>query len=227
MWLNFSFNEDCKILIEDCKNFIHKSIAFIGIFFIVLVFYYGPSYKNNSNFNCLHKTIKINILNSYNLTTNEFSLSIQEKTNLLNYGIYYLTDIKTLCISSINKKDELKFINGLDKSFMVPKYDISDCSSNVLANIQPQLSCFNRGIWKSVENYLRNNYKNNYIITAPEYNINFIKNPNIPIGFYKIVLSKDYKILKSIYIKHTIDNCYKNWYDVSDYKKLPHFISCY
>ena len=114
---------------------------------------------------------------------------------------------------------------------MIPKADIIDTSINIMENICPQYQSYNRGIWNKLEKFIRKNYFFQYILTAPEYNLNkyiLINNTKIyvPIGFYKIVFDSNKRILYNIYIPHLYKHEYKklNFCNISNYYKMPYFI---
>jgi DNA/RNA endonuclease G (NUC1) len=226
--------------IKYCKNMLIKNIAGIAVILLFLVFYFSPSYKNKIYSNSF---VKINpIFNSYILKYNKFNISISKITNLINYGIYYLDNFESKCNVSLD--DSILGIENFTIGYLIPKNNIKDCSINIQQNIIPQYLCFNK-IWKEFEDYIENNYKYNYIITAPQYNngispylttksllrsINFLSDSDysyliIPTGFYKIVISNNSKLIKSFFIKHNLENCNKNLLNIINYNIIPYFIT--
>ena len=222
------------------KNYYRICYCLIQILIMIMlllvglvVFNYSPD--NNINYK-IHK-VQIMSIPESNISNYEyFNISISTKYNLLNYGVYYLDNITSDCRPW---EPNHLFSEQYDKGYIIPKKDIIDCSTDITPNIVPILPCFNRGILKNVEEYINKNYKFNYILSVPDYyhnyifdNIhtfiqdkNLIQNEDIPIGFYKIVISNESNLLFSIYIKHNIDNCNKNFMDIGYFEKLPYFIN--
>jgi hypothetical protein len=59
-------------------------------------------------------------------------------------------------------------LKGIDRGHLAPYADIGIVSC-IMNNIVPQNSSFNQGKWKVNEQYLRNNYKNHWIVVGCEY----------------------------------------------------------
>lgn len=83
--------------------------------------------------------------------------------------------------------------SGYDKGHLFPSGSSDSYTSNYhsfdMVNIAPQLSSFNRGIWKSTEDFERKNCDPYcYVITGTIISNNYINNRvNIPKQFYKII----------------------------------------
>ena len=214
------------------NNKIFKLMILFAIYFSILFFGLYVYYT--------FRKITINpIDNSELLQYKKFNISINiEQPNLLNYAIYYLTDTSERPTCKLALSKNIKVFREYDRGHIIPKNDIDDCSTNIKYNYVPQIPCFNRGIWRKLEEYIHNNFKKNFILTVPEYklvssniinyfgNINQLEN-HVPIGFYKIVISPTNNLIYSIYLEHNQDNCYKNFENVGIYNKLPDFVSFY
>lgn len=170
-----------------------------------------------------------------------FRISFNATLRLPNYTLYNLNAKSSRCSTFFKQDTELKSLTpsditpelGYDKGHLVPAVDVLDsCSTFTMANVVPQIPCFNQRIWNTLESYIRYNYMNKDIITVPEYNLNnFVKNKYgtkiyIPIGFYKIIYDPIYtKIIYNIYLKHSMDICKQDFKKVGDFIKLPFFIN--
>lgn len=169
-----------------------------------------------------------------------FKISFNSTIRLPNYTLYNLNTKSDRCntrfkedkeLGTLGEKDIYKDL-GYDKGHLVPAVDVFDsCSTFTMANVVPQIPCFNRGIWKNLEEYIRENYMGNQIITVPEYNLNkFVINKNnvkiyVPSGFYKIIYKPgNNKIIYKIYLEHTSNVCGRDFDKVGNFEKLPYFI---
>lgn len=166
----------------------------------------------------------------------EFKVSFDSVLRRPYYTIYKLETTSVRCKTKffadpeLNTFDESVISSGkYDKGHLVPAIDISDsCETFTMANVAPQVACYNRGIWNTIEKYIRSNYIGMYVLTAAEYNVNAYDVINdvklyVPIGFYKVVMNKE-KIVWSIYLRHDTGLCYNKFTDVGDFDKLPDFI---
>lgn len=170
-----------------------------------------------------------------------YKISFNKTLVLPNYTLYLFNILVHRCPSNKFHQDlELQsrthdsFTNtGMDRGHLVPAADVNDsCSTFNMANVAPNIPCFNQRIWNNLEKYVRNNFMNKNILTAPEYDYSkfIIDNHGeklyVPIGLYKVIFDDktNNKILYSIYLSHTNENCDKDFNDVGDFTKLPYFI---
>lgn len=212
----------------------------ITIPFILIQINIDKKYQNicKSNNNCVFGLPYFQIENNIVENFKEFSVSFDTSKRMPIYTIYKLTsEISQRCKSSTFKRDMYLGTwsqndipsNIYDKGHMVPAIDIKDsCETFTMANVAPQIPCFNRGIWSQLEANIRKKFSGKYVMTIAEYDKSnyYVSNNNviyIPIGFYKVILDDEY-ILWSIYISHTESVCYKNYMDIGNNKKLPSFI---
>jgi uncharacterized membrane protein len=195
----------------------------------------------------------------------DYFISFNDSLILPNYALYYLNGDSSRCPNNpfyadpeFPTRTPTSFLKtGYDRGHLVPaSLNVNDsCSTFSMANIVPQIPCFNRQIWKYVEQYVTDTYRNQNILTVPEYDYTtyiydsngqilfvpigfykivfttYIYDSNgqilfVPIGFYKIVFSVNYEnMLFSIYLNHTNTTCNALWQTVGDFDKLPYFVT--
>lgn len=108
------------------------------------------------------------------------------------------------------KPEEYKY-SGYDRGHMVPSGDMkitqeSQEQSFYMSNISPQKPRFNRGIWRKLENQVREWVRKKgdvHVYTGPIFSskkVRFINKTKIaiPDAFYKIILKKEDKLTKVI-----------------------------
>lgn len=168
----------------------------------------------------------------------EFKISFNKTLRLPNYSIHYLKHESNSCTQDYETDFELN--SRIPESFkntnfgyghLVPVTDVKDgCSTFTMANIVPIYECFNRSIWAKLESFIRKTYKNYYILTVPEYNLeNYVIDSNkeklyVPVGFYKLIFDTYMKLEYNIYIAHNTLNCDQNFNVIGNYNKLPYFV---
>jgi len=214
-------------------------VSFLTLFLICLVsgITFIITYKSNneSNFLVLVKSIDGEIMQNYG--SNAYWISFNKTLRMANYAMYNLETTNSNRCSKTLKQDiklnslhtnDYKYSN-LDRGHLVPSKDVENsCDTFVMSNIVPQLPCFNRGIWKKVEDYIRYYYEDFDILTVPEYDYKYYHINNgvklyIPTGFYKIAMDSN-SVVCSIYLKHNFETCGKNIEDVAIFGKLPYML---
>jgi DNA/RNA endonuclease G (NUC1) len=174
---------------------------------------------------------------------NEYFISFNESLILPNYALYNLNGYSSRCKKDypfyadpeLNTRTPQSFTNTkYDRGHLVPaSKNINDsCSTFSMANIVPQIPCFNQDIWVKIEDHVVETYRNQNILTVPDYDYtkyiydNYGQILFVPIGFYKIVFDINYEnILFSIYLNHTNNICNASWEIVGDFNKLPYFVT--
>ena len=133
-----------------------------------------------------------------------YSLTKQETSGLIERGDNFTVDPKVKT-GSANKADYLK--SGFDRGHLAPAADMkwSDQAmdeSFYFSNMSPQLPAFNRGVWKRLEDKMRDwaiIYDSILIVTGPVLNSSLTMiGPNevcVPTHYYKVIL--DFKKTKS------------------------------
>ncbi len=133
-----------------------------------------------------------------------YSLTKQETSGLIERGDNFTVDpqVKT---GSANKTDYLK--SGYDRGHLAPAADMKWSEqamdeSFYFSNMSPQLPAFNRGVWKRLEEKMRDwaiIYDSILIVTGPVLNSSLTKiGPNevcVPTHYYKVIL--DFKKTQS------------------------------
>ena len=133
-----------------------------------------------------------------------YSLTKQETSGIIERGDNFTVDpqVKT---GSANKVDYLK--SGFDRGHLAPAADMKWSEqamdeSFYFSNMSPQLPSFNRGIWKRLEEKMRDwaiIYDSILIVTGPVLNSSLTKiGPNevcVPTHYYKVIL--DFKKTQS------------------------------
>ena len=157
---------------------------------------------------------------------------------LPNYVLYYLEHKSDRCNTNYFKIDQdlntrtyESFTNtNFNRGHLLPAIDIKEsCDTFTMANVSPQIACFNQKIWSNLEYDIRLKWKYHYILTVPEYSYSkFIFDSNneklyIPTGFYKIIF-KNNKIVYNIYLIHDESICNKDFNIVGNFNKLPYFV---
>lgn len=165
----------------------------------------------------------------------EYLVSFNTTLRLPNYTLHKIIGVKSTCKTTYFK--EIRYLGtfkhedftgiGYDRGHLASKVDIQSCSSMTMANVVPQIKCFNEHLWKELENYIRNNFYMHDVLTVPEYKDKYIITNHgvkiyIPVGFYKLVMKND-EIVFSIYHEHNEETCKKTFLD-GDRKRLPYFI---
>ena len=142
-----------------------------------------------------------------------YSLTKQETSGIIERGDNFTIDpqVKT---GSANKTDYLK--SGFDRGHLAPAADMKWSEqamdeSFYFSNMSPQLPAFNRGVWKRLEEKMRDwaiIYDSILIVTGPILNSNLTKiGPNevcVPTHYYKVIL--DFKKTQSKAIGFVIPN---------------------
>lgn len=178
----------------------------------------------------------------------DYKVSFNPKNRLPNYVIYQLNQGSGNCAGTFTLNDGFNTYKpqsykgtGYDRSHLVPKVDVNDCASTYsMVNIVPQLVCFNRGIWNTIEKNIRSKYAGKKILVGLDFHDTdeIIDNDEnmyddskfneevmvIPSGFYKIVFDDEDRIIHHLYIEHDKNSCHKKPDDVCDYNKLPDFV---
>ena len=115
------------------------------------------------------------------------------------------------------KSDDYKAITGLgyDRGHLVPNADYG-CSTYVMGNAVPQLSNFNRGVWRVIEEKIRKNYPGKIIKKGCKYVSRIVQGINIPEGCYWLVLDLNGTL---------IDNGYADQFTGEQSKELPAWYS--
>jgi endonuclease G len=161
--------------------------------------------------------------NEYVVKHEGYSLSYNELNEQANWVAYQLTDIETIAkvkrenkfiidpfikTESANNSDYLK--SGYDRGHLAPAGDMAWSEkameeSFYYSNMSPQNPSFNRGIWKKLEEQLRNwatDYHSIYIITGPVLDSNLeMIGPNkvsVPKYYYKVILNYTDSVIKGI-----------------------------
>jgi endonuclease G len=152
-----------------------------------------------------------------------YSLLYNEKHEQANWIAYELTKEKTykqfertnkfkvdpkISTKTANDKDYKG--SGYDKGHLAPAADmgyseITMAESFYYSNMSPQLPGFNRGIWKKLEELVRNWAVDNdkiYIVTGPVLATNLptigINNVSVPNYYYKVILDYTEPNIKAI-----------------------------
>lgn len=194
------------------------------LFFVILLcftntlvsFSQNKSFINNFEIPELKK-------NEYVVKHEGYSLSYNELNEQANWVAYQLTDIETIAkvkrenkfiidpfikTESANNSDYLK--SGYDRGHLAPAGDMAwsekaMAESFYYSNMSPQNPSFNRGIWKKLEEQLRNwatDYHSIYIITGPVLDSNLETiGPNkvsVPKYYYKVILNYTDSVIKGI-----------------------------
>ena len=142
-----------------------------------------------------------------------YSLTKQETSGIIERGDNFTVDPKVKT-GSANKADYLK--SGFDRGHLAPAADMKWSEqamdeSFYFSNMSPQLPAFNRGVWKRLEEKMRDwaiIYDSILIVTGPVLNSNLKKiGPNevcVPTHYYKVVL--DFKNASSKAIGFILPN---------------------
>ncbi|AYV85349.1 MAG: DNA/RNA endonuclease [Satyrvirus sp.] len=232
---NIQLNYDTKKL-GQIFMFILISILIISLTLILSLMFPNNDVEINKS------KYKINAIKNEKIKNFEiFKVSFNSTLRLPNYVLYNFNSKGSRCSSNYCRKDEYlntrtynSFTNTkFDRGHLMPAtFTNRSCITFNMANIVPQIHCFNAGTWLGLENYVRNTFLGQNILTVPEYdNEHFISDQYdeplaIPIGFYEIVFDDNYEnILFSVYINHTEKVCGKNFREVGNFDKLPYFIS--
>lgn len=133
-----------------------------------------------------------------------YSLTKQETNGIFERGDNFIIDPK-IPTGSASKSDYLK--SGFDRGHLAPAADMKWSEqamdeSFYFSNMSPQLPAFNRGVWKRLEDKMRDwaiIYDSILIVTGPVLNSNLTKiGPNevcVPTHYYKVIL--DFKKTQS------------------------------
>lgn len=189
---------------------------------ILLVFYYNNIYLFSYIGNRIYlRTIQ----NEKLIKSNNILISFNNSLKLMNYGVHRIVEHN---LKSRYIKDKIKYNKDYVNGHMIPRADNNNSIINTMSNIVPQYNDFNNRIWKRLENFIRKNYKDKEILTAPNFNLNNFEiingsKINIPEGFYKIILQNNI-IVDHYYIPHKQFIFEKN---LKKYKSinLPYFIN--
>lgn len=137
---------------------------------------------------------------AYELTSEEVAMK-QDRCNCFKSDTSVIT-------KSAAKSDYLS--TGFDLGHLAPAADnnlneLANEESFRMSNISPQLPAFNRGIWKSLEAWVRDKateYNSIYVVTGPVFvnNLGVIgkNNVTIPGYFYKVLLREENSKMYSI-----------------------------
>ena len=153
----------------------------------------------------------------------QFTLSYNEQHEQADWVAYELTgeevamklprcncfksDTNVITISSSTGDYKL---SGYDKGHLSPAADnnMSDTANResfLMSNMSPQLPKFNRGIWKSLESWVRKKateHKSVYVVTGPVFisNLGAIgeNNVTVPGYYYKVLLRMNRSKIRSI-----------------------------
>jgi len=198
--------------------------------------------------NTINRGVILNIHGEEKIDMKEYIVSFNKTLRLPNYIYYKLDPIDKKCTTSFKNPKNVNTYKstsykgtGFDRSHIVPAIDIHDCKSTYnMINIVPQYPCFNRGIWSTIEKYIRERFVNKKVLTGVDLenmlsiidndeNSNDEKDYNdevmyIPKGFFKIVFDDDDNIIYKLYIEHSENSCYKKMDEVCDYNKLPYYL---
>lgn len=142
-----------------------------------------------------------------------YSLTKQETNGLIERSDNFIIDSK-VTTGSATKTDYLK--SGFDRGHLAPAADMKWSEqamdeSFYFSNMSPQLPAFNRGVWKRLEDKMRDwavAYDSILIVTGPVLNSSLVKiGPNevcVPTHYYKVIL--DFKKEKSKAIGFILPN---------------------
>jgi DNA/RNA endonuclease G (NUC1) len=154
--------------------------------------------------------------------TYSFQLCFNETLKQSNY-VQYTQEVHGSCDHKIKfKHDPLNSINtdeytnnrAYDRGHLVPNEDYG-CDTYIMGNVVPQLSSFNRGLWKTIEESLRNKYNAMTILKGGKYNGRTMQNDiQVPEGFYWVVLNGS----------ELIDYNYIDQFTEEETKELPPWI---
>lgn len=194
---------------------------YISIFIAFLTFGFDLSFQSIS------KEIKLEIpklkLNEVIINHYAYSLSYNEQHEQANWVAYELTkeELKSVCKRSNNfnidplvktgsaENEDYKG-SGYDRGHLAPAGDntwskIAMEESFYYSNMSPQDKHFNRGIWKNLEELVRewtNENNSLYIVTGPILSNNLksigANKVSIPNFFYKVILDYNQPNIKSI-----------------------------
>jgi endonuclease G len=126
-----------------------------------------------------------------------YSLTKQETSGVIERGDIFSVDPKVKT-GTANKADYLK--SGFDRGHLAPAADMKWSEqamdeSFYFSNMSPQLPAFNRGVWKRLEDKMRDwaiIYDSILIVTGPVLNSSLTKiGPNevcVPTHYYKVIL---------------------------------------
>jgi len=209
-------------------SFKHSFFVFISFYFVTISVFSFPQ-KNNTKFDSINKqcqySLEIPFLNSPNQVVSHtgYSLSYNEKHEQADWVAYSLNLNKLNAV--VKRKDRFKadpFVitgsaevsdytrSGFDKGHLAPSADmcyseITMLESFYMSNMSPQNPGFNRGIWKNLEEEVRNwgeKFKEIFIVTGPvllESLKTIGKNKvSIPDFYYKVILDTVSKTKKGI-----------------------------
>jgi len=152
-----------------------------------------------------------------------YALSYNERHEQANWVAYNLTAEKTVIVfkrgdkfiadpkvstGSAEEKDYVK--SGYDKGHLAPAADmgyseVTMRESFYFSNMSPQNPSFNRGIWKKLEEQVRNwavEYKSLLIVTGPVLEPGLktigVNEVSVPNYFYKVILDTNSRNVKGI-----------------------------
>eukprot|EP01080_Neovahlkampfia_damariscottae_P002768 gene2768-4176_t len=161
--------------------------------------------KNITIINFEHFTIEFNLDKQYPIRSTQFSWVLNPPSSRGGWN-NNISRITTEDYKNISYNGEL-----MDRGHLSP-YNVLGRESMTIVNAVPQYRCHNRGIWRMFEEYVKNNYQNETIITYPLYRNNYqdiIHTLNgdlyVPTDFCKNIRGLEYCMY------HSRDVCYKKW----------------